>query len=348
MVKKVDRRQFLAYSSTAIASSLFLKACANSTSQSTPSSSASKQKLAIVLPGSITDGGWNQLGYQGMKKAAEKIGAEFVYVEKVAQADQAEALSEFARQGCRVVAGHGGQFDAAIKQIAAQFPDSFFLAVNGVVFGQNFAAVQTNYNQMFYLAGALGAMMSKTKKLAYISGLEFKATQQHAKAMELGAKSIDPSVQVIASYVGDFNDIAKAKESALALISSGADVIGHNLDNSAPAVLATAQEKGIYAIGNNIDQLDLAPKAVLTSLMQDVGGAVTYVAELAANKTAEGKRYIIGLEKPELVKLGRFNPIVPETAKTKIVSMEKEMLSGKIAFEETEDAGKASVKVVKS
>ena len=85
MTNKLNRRSFIGYMSTALATSFFLKACADSPStitenpdnNSTDSSSSSETfKIAIALPGVITDGGWNQSGYEGIKKAAEKLNGE--------------------------------------------------------------------------------------------------------------------------------------------------------------------------------------------------------------------------------------------------------------------------------
>ncbi len=73
----------------------------------------------------ITDKAWNQAGYTGLTEIKSNLGAETAYIEKVGQADQAEALSDFARRGFNVVYAHGGQFDAAIKQVAPQFPKTF-------------------------------------------------------------------------------------------------------------------------------------------------------------------------------------------------------------------------------
>ena len=45
----------------------------NPGNDSTDSGSSSQSfKIAIALPGVITDGGWNQSGYEGVKKAADK------------------------------------------------------------------------------------------------------------------------------------------------------------------------------------------------------------------------------------------------------------------------------------
>jgi basic membrane protein A len=358
MFDRLNRRKFLAMGSASLAASILLKACGSAPTETTEATEATETaeagaggdvgSVAIVLPGVITDGGWNQLGYEGVKKVADELGSDFAYVEKVAQADQTEQLSEFARQGFKVVVGHGGQFDAAIEQVAADFPDTYFIGVNGNVFGPNYGSVQTNYNQMAYLAGVIAGTMTETKKVAYITGLEFKSTQQQGKAMELGAKSVDPSVEVSVTYVGDFNDIAKAQEAALALMSSGVDVIFHNLDNSAPAVLKAAEENGIYAIGNAVDQYELAPEAVLTSTVQDIGGAIMYLAELAITGEAEGKKYVIGLETPELVSLGTFSPKMPTELQQQVEALKADMIDGKLTFEDAEEDGKASVKVVES
>ena len=359
MVNPVTRRRFLGYTAASAVGSLFLKACTSPTQDTatdsgaedavvTDGTAATESSIAIVLPGTITDGGWNQLGYEGVKRAGEQLGIEVAYVEQVANADQTESLADFARQGYSLVVGHGGQFDAAIEQVAAEFPDTFFLGVNGDIAGPNYACVRTNYNQMLYLSGLMGATMSQTKKLAYLAGMEFKSTQQQGAAMTLGAQAVDPNAEVVSSFVGDFNDIAKAKESALALIASGVDVIFHNLDNSAPAVLQACQEAGIYAFGNNVDQIDLAPEAVLTSALQDIGGAITMVAELAGKGEIEGKRYVIGLETPELVSFGTFNEVVPQELKDEVEAIAADMVAGNLTFEDTEENGKASVRLVSS
>jgi basic membrane protein A and related proteins len=131
MVKQYRRRQLLVYGTTALGSSIFLKACAAPTPTDSPSASVATEnsspaatnfKVAIVLPGPITDKGWNQAGFESMAIIKTKLGAETAYVEKVAQADQTEILSDFARRGFNLIVAHGGQFEAAVKQVAAPFP----------------------------------------------------------------------------------------------------------------------------------------------------------------------------------------------------------------------------------
>lgn len=170
MVLNSNRRKFILYGSATLASSLLLKACANNpTPTPTTASSDEKFKIAIALPGIITDQAWNQSGYEGINLAKQKLGADIAYAENVTQADQTEVLTDFARKGYNVVFAHGGQFDAAVEQVAKQFPNTFFVAVNGSIKGDNIAALRIDHIQASYLCGIIGASVTKSNKLAYIA-----------------------------------------------------------------------------------------------------------------------------------------------------------------------------------
>lgn len=335
MEGKHSRRRFIWYSSATVGTSLFLKACSGSPTPTGESSSRDGEtfKVAIALPGVIVDKAWNQSGYEGITLTKQKLGAETAYVEQVAQADQAEALIDFARRGFNVVFAHGGQFDAAVEQVAPQFPDTFFVAVNGAVKGENIAALRLQHAQTSYLCGIIGASMTKSNKMAYLAGQSFEATQQEMRGFEMGAKSVKPNIQITSSFTGDWNDIAKAKEATLALIAAGADVIYQWLDNASPVVLQTASDRGIYAFGNTQDQLAVAPKAVLTSALKRIDLAIAYLAELAKQGQLQGEIYNIGLEKPDILSLGKFGDMVPKAVQQKAMATKDAILANKIKFQ---------------
>ena len=334
------RRKFVLYGSATFATSLLLKACKSNQSTTPTVSSGEGFKIAIALPGMITDKAWNQSGYEGLNLAKQKLGAETAYLEQVAQADQTEALTDFARKGYNVVFAHGGQFDAAIEQVAPQFINTFFVGVNGNNKGENIASLRIDHLQGSYLCGIIGAAMTKSNKLAYIAGQEFPATQEELRGFQLGAKSVKPNIQITSTFLGDWNDAAKAKEATLALISSGADVIYQWLDSASPAVLQAASDKGVYAFGNTKDQLDVAPKAVLTSAVKRLDIAIAYLAELAKQKQIKGQIYSIGLERADILYLGKFGTVLPETVKQNALKVKQEIVDKKITFENCQEASK--------
>lgn len=346
MTIQPNRRHFL-FGSAAVAGSLLLKACGNPTPTSSPTTggtsptAATEFKAAIVLPGVITDKAWNQAGYAGLE-AIKQLGAETAYTEQVGQADQAEALSDFARRGFNLVYAHGGQFDAAIQQVAGQFPNTFFVGVNGAASGPNIASLRIDHLQASYLCGIIAAAMTRSKKLAYLAGQEFQATQEERRGFELGAKSVDPALVVTSTFTGDWNDAAKAKEAAEALISSGADVIFQWLDNASPAVLQTAADKGVYAFGNTADQLNVAPKAVLTSAVKRIDLAIAKLANLARKNELKGQVYTLGLEEPDILYLGQFNSAVPQAVQAQAETTKAAILTKKLTFEPCTENGQAT------
>jgi basic membrane protein A len=347
MTARFNRRYFLVTGSAALTGSVFLKACSNTPNPSTTASPAATSavkpiKAAIVLPGVITDKAWNQAGYGGLTEIKTNLGVETAYVEKIGQAEQAEALSDFARRGFNLIYAHGGQFDAAIKQVATQFPNTFFVGVNGAATGANIASLQIDHLQASYLCGIIAATLSKSKKIAYLAGQEFQATQAELRGLLLGAQSVDPKIQVTAAFTGDWNDAAKAKEAAEALISTGADVVYQWLDNAAATVLQTAEAKGIFAFGNTVDQLDLAPKAVLTSAVKRIDLAIAQLADLAAKNELKGEIYTLGLEESKILYLGKFGTAVPADLQAKVKKTEDAILAKKITFTTCLEDGKAT------
>ncbi len=87
-----------------------------------PAGAAGKFRVAAVMPGTITDGSFNQSCYEGLKMIEKQLGAEIAFTEKVSQADQVENIVDYARRGYDLVIAHGGEMDAAAIKVAKKFP----------------------------------------------------------------------------------------------------------------------------------------------------------------------------------------------------------------------------------
>lgn len=290
----------------------------------------SKLKVAAALPGIITDKGWNQAAFEALKRLEKEMGAQIAYTERVGQSDQTEVMSDYARQGFDLVFGHGGEFDAAGKQVAERFPKAKVVISAGTVTGSNLASVQINVFQMGYLAGVVAGMMTKSNKTAVIVAQKFKQTDEMARGFTEGAKFVNPKVEVFSSYTGDWNDVAKAKEAALGHIAKGADIVWPILDHALLGVFDAVKEKNVYALGFTGDQLDLAPQNVLTSALQNIGVAMVKIAKIVAAGKLEPKVYVFGLETPQATGLGRYNPVVPQQVKSKVEEIKKMLVTGQI------------------
>ena len=206
-------------------------------------------RVAIVMPGNITDKSWNQAGYEGLMRAKEELGIEVAFSEKVAQPDQAEALADYARRGYEIVIGHGGEFQEAANRVASRHPETMFVVNNGTEPAENLATADFYYRQFGYLLGYLGGKMSETGKGGFIGAQKIKFSTDLQESFVEGFKAARADGEVFVAWTNDWDDIAKGKEAALNQINQGADVIFPTMDNAAIGSLQAAKDNGVWAFG---------------------------------------------------------------------------------------------------
>lgn len=101
-----------------------------STAPSTSTAAPSDEKLsvALLLPGSLNDGGWNANAYAGLKDL-EAEGYTVAFTENIAIAAIEEAMRNYASEGYDLVIGHGAEFGEPAMRVAPEFPDvNFFVS----------------------------------------------------------------------------------------------------------------------------------------------------------------------------------------------------------------------------
>lgn len=80
------------------------------------------ERIALIMVGSISDGGWNQLAYEGLADL-DAQGFDTAYVENVTQARIPEVVRGYADDGFDLIIGHGFEFGSAFTEIAPEYPD---------------------------------------------------------------------------------------------------------------------------------------------------------------------------------------------------------------------------------
>ena len=85
-------------------------------------------RVAMVLPGSIADGGWNQQAYEGLKKLEGTPGFKVAYTENVKQSDIPQVVGGYADDGYDMIIGHGFQFGSLFQEIGPEYAKQKFFA----------------------------------------------------------------------------------------------------------------------------------------------------------------------------------------------------------------------------
>jgi len=282
-------------------------------------------RAAAVLPGSITDQAFNQVVYEGLMAAKESLGIEVVFSEKVKQADQVSAMSDYARRGYNLVIGAGGEFTAAADRVAKQFPDVLVAVINGAP-TEGVATINYNNPQFGYVLGYIGGKMSKTGKAGLISGQEIKAFVDITDGFRKGWAKAGASGEVTTTFTDDWDDVAKAKEATLNLINQGADVVLPYLDNGIVGVVQAAEEKDVWVSGV-ITDLGKSSKANLASTVLDFSGATATAIELAMKGELERGDYKFAMGSSAGY-MGSINDAVPDALKAEVEEMVAQMKAG--------------------
>jgi basic membrane protein A len=292
-------------------------------------------KVGILLPGNINDSGWNQTAYQGLEAAKEKHDIETNYVESVAQSDMEESFRNFATAGYDLVIGHGYQFQDAAQKVAEAFPDTSFAILNGSVKREpNLSSYQFTNWQPGYVTGALAGLITETNKIGAIGGQEIPVIKDALEAFRDGARRVNPQAEVVITYVDSWTDVAKGKETALAMIENGADVVVTDANAVGLGSIEACQEKGAYAIGFVQDQYEVAPDTVVASGIQSNQKLVLYVIE----------EYLAGNFRPGIFQLGisegveGMSPLyeweekLPQDVVDEVREIERKVAGGEIAW----------------
>ena len=287
---------------------------------------ASDFRVAAVLPGSITDQAFNQVVHEGLMAAKDTLGIEVVFSEKVRQADQVSAMSDYARRGYNVVIGAGGEFTAAAERVARQFPDVLVVVINGAP-TDGLATVNYNNPQFGFVLGYIGGKMTKTGSAALISGQEIKAFVDLSDGFAKGWARGGGSGEVFRTFTDDWDDVAKAKEATLNVVNQGADVVLPYLDNGIVGVVQGAEESGVWAVGVITDLGKTVPETNLASTVLDFAGATKAAIKLAQSGelTRGDYKFAMGSEAGYM---GTINDAVPAEVKAEVEAMIAEMQAG--------------------
>lgn len=297
-------------------------------------------KAALLLPGVITDQGWNTLAYNGLKAIEKEYNADISYTERTPVSDYEAIYRQYAKAGFNLIIGHGFEFIDAAKKIAKEFPKTCFLLTScNVSQAPNLAAVRMNKAQCGFIEGAISAILTKTNKVGIIQGVEFPSSMESENGFKKGVSYINPNVEVLSLYTGSYEDVVKAKEVARVVIEQGADIITPITDAGNVAIVEAAIEKGGVSIIGDIGDITvncLAPEIVVTSVIQDFSVAFTVVAGDVLKNEFKPQVYRMGLNEGAvyITPFRSYEEKLTNEQKAMIAQIIEDLKSGKINLDD--------------
>ena len=225
-------------------------------------------KVVMILDGSAEDGGWNTTHLRsGRQVEANFPGIDFSFVEEIEPGQPAtNAFQDAVDAGADLVIGTTFyQFD--MIDVANENPDVYFLTWAGFEPQPNVGHFAQASEDGRYMDGIVAGSLTKSNIIGYPVGFPFEEVNRALNAFTLGAREVNPDVEVRAVYLNTWFDPAIEQQAAEALANAGADVIAHEVGSQVYATVM-AQNDG-YVIGYTNDWSDFEPDAWASSLIFD-------------------------------------------------------------------------------
>ena len=310
---------------------------------------AAKPIVAMATDtGGLGDKSFNDGSYQGLKDAAVDFNLDSRVVESKQQTDYVPNLAGLAEDGAVAVFAVGFLMADALLEAATNNPDTSFAGID--IWLDPSAAPKNAQGLLFkeqesgYVAGVLAGLMTKEYASAsdrlnddnvvgMVLGMDIPPVERFQAGFYAGVKSVNPDCTVLSVVTGTFVDQAKGKESALAMIEQGADVIFQIAGLTGIGALNAADEAGVAGIGVDVDQYAVAPEAIMTSAVKGITSA-TYltIKDIVDGKFVGGNNRVFGINEGAtgIAPYHNWNSVIPSAVKDAVDAAIADLKSGKV------------------
>lgn len=237
-------------------------------------------RAGLIYIGPVGDHGWTK-AHDDSRLHVEEVIPELDahFMPSVSPADVETVIDDFVAAGDNVIITTSHDFLVGTQAAALRHPDVNFLICSGFATGPNLGSYFGRMYQGMYMAGRLAGHATRSRRIGYVGAVVIPETVGHINAFTLGARSVDPEIQVSVRWVGQW--FAPEDEAAATneLIDAGADVIFGETDTTTPIETSAARTsltgEPVYSIGyDNPDSCTFAPDRCLASVYWNWGPAL--------------------------------------------------------------------------
>ncbi len=231
---------------------------------------------------------WISRIHKALNAAKDRGDIEYVFSENVANTDYERVMREYAEQGHQLIVGEVFGLERAARKVAGDYPETAFLM--GSSFGPvapNFSVFDNWIHEPSYLSGMVAGAATESNLIGMVGGYAIPEVNRLMNAFMDGARSVNPDVRFLVTFIDSWYDPPKAKESAFAMMDAGADIMFAERFGVADA----AVERGVKAVGNVIDTSGDYPNTILTSALWHMEPTIDRAIGAVADGTFEAADY---------------------------------------------------------
>lgn len=296
-------------------------------SQKTNSNETDAIVVGFIYNGSINDGGNTTAHDNGRVNLEEQLGEQVktIYKEDVPE-DKSEVLTAIRKmvdQGAAIIFTTSfGHMEGTIEA-SKEFPNIKFAHCSGYQTTDNMTNYYGRMYQARYLSGIVAGMKTETNKIAYVATFPIAEVIRGINAFTLGAKSVNPDVEVQVRWTNILDDPSAEKAAVEAMLNEGCDVTAQHQDSI--ATMIAAEENNATSIGYNVSAAELVPNAYITAPMWNWDDYYLNTVEQVIDGTWTNLPYWGSLSEG-IVYLDKLTSLAPEGAEEKVIEIKEKIL----------------------
>lgn len=229
-----------------------------------------------------------------------------------------------------------------LEEAVEKFPDQKYIFYDNVFEHPSVASIIYKQNEGSFLAGVLAGLATTNSgdfplsgeghKVGAVGGMDIPVINDFMVGYKAGVAAVNPDIEVLVTYVGDFADSQKGYDQAKAMFDQGADVVFQVAGGAGIGVLQAANDADKYGIGVDQNQNDLQPGHVLASMLKNIAPSLVQAVEAAEDGTLGfGEVTAFGLANDGVGLAFEDNEgIVPDSAIEQIEGFKQQVVDGEI------------------
>jgi basic membrane protein A len=274
---------------------------------------------------------WVSRIHKAATTAKDRGDIEYVFSEKVANTDYERVMREYCEAGHQLIVGEAFAVEDAARAVAKDYPDRAFLIGSSfppdAAANPNFAVFDNYIQDASYLTGLIAGAMSKGN-IGMVGGYPIPEVNRLMNAFMAGVRVLRQDAKFQVAFIGSWFDPPKAKETALAQIDAGADLLYAERFGVSDA----AKERKVLAVGNVIDTQGDYPETVVASALwhfePTLDAAIAAVQAGSFKADDYGQYSFMKAGGCSLAPLGTFEGKVPADVMAKVSEITEQIKSG--------------------
>ncbi len=302
-----------------------------------PHPGARPLKVAVVVPASSTDQGWNQMGADGLRMLKDKWGLTIEIAENQGYGDIKPVLRDLARKGFDLIIAHASGYQTVTPEVAKEKNIRVAVVENpGAIKRGTVSNYEGEAQKGAYLAGILAAKMTRTNIIGCVVSAEVPDWNRMTAGFMEGIHSVNPRIKFLYNVIGEaaYEDAAGGKRNTEAQIAVGADVIFGMGDGASFGIMKACEENKardggkIWFIDVIGDKQNIDRKGILLASVLWNFNVVYEMMLIDIYNGTFGKNYIQTLENGG-IELAVYKDI-PAPVKEAMEKAEQGIVSGRI------------------